>query len=531
MSNTFEDEFYENIVNKGQNMGIGNVRICTELCKLDIYYGDNISNCKVTNKNNHFYISKNEIDPKFGNNYITFNDTTTVSKDGPTDAKYNLEYIDFILPSNNSLKSVKYPIEINLVHKSSSGLTIIIAIFLQKSESLSKNDDDIKRDALLNNIVKKLPLKDKDNKSDNFTDRWNLTTLLPANDKRSFYTYILPNNDYRNTKYPNILWIIFDNPLNISNTLYTNITTKLDMEHIKNEEEHNKIYSINKNVDNLEVYASKNETIQKNDTYNYNTSNIGASTNTSKNDTINKSSISSLMADSSTNTDTNNETNNTSNVTSSSSSNKHKHELLWILLPAILLVSNFIMFLLWLGGALKSSLIPIITFILANILTIILPIISYYTYSYSLHKTLWYLPVSIGIIIFMFGSMFGPFFYKLYIIYDIFKTAYDVAMSDFNNTGLYDALKTKLLNKYDMNITDLEKPEIIKILFDKFGIKLDINDITNNTLFSKLKYAISYLIGRGIRTAINETSKNKENKSNILGKHFKNKQNNTAGNL
>jgi carbonic anhydrase len=168
---------------------------CKGNCELFFYYRS--STCTILNNSNELILDYDT------GSYIIYNSIV-----------YELDKISFSIPSSHRIDSSDYPMEVFLYHKSMDfGKILIISVFLDVNDSSSISKHFL--DMLINN----LPQNSGEEKTFNTPRDWNIFNIVP--ESKAFYTYngSLPHTPCTEK----VTWIIMDTPVNISNSVYSNI--------------------------------------------------------------------------------------------------------------------------------------------------------------------------------------------------------------------------------------------------------------------------------------------------------------------
>lgn len=198
------------------------VKRCNILCNLNIKYRK--SKCRMVNKNNIPYLLYDK------GSFIEYKKV-----------KYNLYQIAIHTPGLHTIDNVKYPMELNLYHKSLDGSKIIISLLVEDNDRFSSSQDFFNQFAS--------SVRNVENKTFSIsTDKnWGIGQALPMDKEFYLYKGSLP--------YPpcdeDIIWIIMKNPINIERK-----NLKLLKKIIRNNYNSRAIQKLN----NRQVYCNLNET-------------------------------------------------------------------------------------------------------------------------------------------------------------------------------------------------------------------------------------------------------------------------------
>lgn len=195
---------------------------CEGNCELFFYYRS--STCNILNNTNELIL-----DYDMGS-YILYNNIV-----------YELDKISFMIPSGHKIDGAGYPIEILLYHKSTDfGKVLIVSVLCDVNDAVSKSKHFM--DMLVNN----LPRNSGDEKIYNTPEDWNAFHLIP--EQKSFYTYTgsLPRDPCTES----VEWVVMDNPINVSSSVYKNIRSVIGKNSRKLQKSHNRKVYFNPNLSN-----------------------------------------------------------------------------------------------------------------------------------------------------------------------------------------------------------------------------------------------------------------------------------------
>lgn len=224
---------------------------CSATCDLTFFY-------KTSKLNMSLYNNDLIIDYDTGS-YINFNQEI-----------FELDKISFTNPSSHKIDNVSYPLEAHLYHRNPyTGKILVIAVFIDINEAMSNS----KR--FLDSISSSIPKVKEKEILINTDENWNIYSILP--EVKGFFLYT--GSLVKNPCTEDVLWIIFDEPVNCSNNLYNNIKKILNKNArtIKNLGERPIYYNANNSKKNLRNYGnetmcySKKEFEKKCKTYLYKT--------------------------------------------------------------------------------------------------------------------------------------------------------------------------------------------------------------------------------------------------------------------
>jgi len=204
---------------------------CSATCDLTFFY-------KTSKLNMSLYKNDLVIDYDTGS-YINFNQEI-----------FELDKISFTNPSSHKIDNVSYPIEAHLYHRNPyTGKILIIAVFIDINEAISNS----KR--FLDSISPFLPKIKANEISANTEENWNIYSIIP--EVKGFFLYT--GSIVKNPCTEDILWLIFDEPVNCSKNLYNNLKkiSNKNARSIKNLGERPIYYNLNNSKKNLRNYGKE----------------------------------------------------------------------------------------------------------------------------------------------------------------------------------------------------------------------------------------------------------------------------------
>ena len=206
------------------------VKRCNVLCNLNIKYRK--SKCRMVIKNNIPYLLYDK------GSFIEYKKV-----------KYNLYQIAIHTPGLHTIDNVKYPMELNLYHKSLDGSTIIISLLVDDNDRFSSSQDFFNQFApSVKNIENKIFSISTDK-------NWSINQVLPTDKEFYLYKGSLPHPPCDE----DIVWIILKTPINIERK-----NLKLLKKIIRNNYNSRSLQKLN----NRQVYCNLNENNTENNTNN-----------------------------------------------------------------------------------------------------------------------------------------------------------------------------------------------------------------------------------------------------------------------
>jgi len=166
----------------------------------------------------NFYYQTSKLTPVFdgqqvnliwdAGSFVTYNNFT-----------FELKYITFTIPGSHIIDDYTPSIEIQLFHQNP-----IDKSWLAVSIMGQLNDVNSTSSVFLNQISDQIPTSININspKSITMASDWNPFTLIP--DIKSFYTY--SGSFFRSPCMEQVIWIVFDNEVNVSNRFYGILRSK-----------------------------------------------------------------------------------------------------------------------------------------------------------------------------------------------------------------------------------------------------------------------------------------------------------------
>ena len=204
---------------------------CSATCDLTFFY-------KTSKLNMNLYNNDLIIDYDTGS-YINFNQEI-----------FELDKISFTNPSSHKIDNVSYPLEAHLYHRNPyTGKILVIAVFIDINEAMSNS----KR--FLDSISSSIPKVKEKEVVINTDENWNIYSIVP--EVKGFFLYT--GSLVKNPCTEDVLWLVFDEPVNCSNNLYNNIKkiSNKNARTIKNLGERPIYYNANNSKKNLRNYGNE----------------------------------------------------------------------------------------------------------------------------------------------------------------------------------------------------------------------------------------------------------------------------------
>lgn len=198
------------------NIQTNETRICNLMCQLKIHYKPN--QCRIHNDNNLINILYDN------GSYVIYKSENTT--------RYNLFKLVPHIPGLHKINNLGYDMELHLHHRNKEGKILIVAILINVDQNFSNSQDFFNQFIPnLRNVtsVGEVPnqsgqeFSQEYNYSINVSSNWNVENALPV--LRNFFIYkgTLP--------YPpctgDILWVIFENTVNINQSDYEILKERL----------------------------------------------------------------------------------------------------------------------------------------------------------------------------------------------------------------------------------------------------------------------------------------------------------------